>query len=325
MRKVVLFAVNNGFASTVVGPLEVFAYTGGIWNYLTGTPLDLRFQVVVASIDGKPVTTHTGLVIQPDICIFDIEQADIILLTSCGEDIEAALDQNRAITPWLNQQYTQGATLGSICTGLALLAATGLLARKRASTHWGMVEILQKIYPLVKVEMDQIIIDHGQLITSGGGYAGNDLALHLVAKICGKQMAKQCANALLLETGRVSQVPFAGLQHHRMHQDEQIDKIQQWLDNHYQNNVNLDDLAKHHSMSPRNFKRRFKLASGNTPLIYLQKLRIEAAKNILETTHLQIDQVAYQVGYNNESHFRQLFKRYTLLTPTNYRSRYSAL
>ncbi|MDR3414854.1 MAG: helix-turn-helix domain-containing protein [Nevskia sp.] len=323
MKEIVLLALENGIASTVVGPLEVFAYTGGMWNYLTGEPLQPQFRVRVATVDGAPVRSRTGLPIQPDCAIGEVTKADAILVTSCGEDVEGTI---RAATPavdWLRRHYQKGATLGSICSGLAVLAMTGLLDGKRATTHWGMIEVFRRRFPAIRLLPDQIVVDEGRLVTGGGGYAGNDLSLYLVEKMCGKLMAKQCADAMLLETGRQLQARFAGVLHHRMHLDERVQRVQDWLDRHYMEEVNLDELAVRHNMSPRNFIRRFKSASGETPLNYLQKLRVEAAKRLLEKPGLRVDAIAGKVGYRTEAHFRQLFKRYTSYTPAAYRSRYA--
>lgn len=322
MKKVVIYAQEFGFASTVVGPTEVFAYTGTMWNYLTGSQFEPQFNVVVASIDGEPVSTRTGLRLQVDTAIQQVEDADIVLITSCGEAIEHSLQVSAPLIPWLQQQHQRGVIIGSVCTGIALLAAANLLEGKRATTHWGMMESIRRCFPAVHMEPDQLYIEQGNIITAGGGYAGNDLALYLVEKVCGRTLARQCANALLLDTGRESQLPYAGIMHHRMHNDDRIQVIQQWLDQHFDQEINLDLLAQQHGMSSRNFKRRFTDASGETPLNYLQKLRVEAAKRILETSAQQVEQVSERVGYRDVNHFRRLFKRYAGETPARYRRQF---
>lgn len=322
MKQVVLFVVENTFISTIAGPLEVFAYTGGMWNYLTGSPLDLQFQVTVVSLDGKPIRTRTGLVITPDASLDQAPKADIVLVASCGEDIESAISNNQSAIPWLRQQHESGALLGSICSGLALLAETGLLDGRKAATHWGMRDEFQQRYPLIEIQGDDLFIDDGDIVTSGGGNAGSDLALYLVEKFCSYEISKQCANALLLDTDRGSQKPYSGILHHRIHGDEKVQNIQSWLDQHFHQEINLDDLAEKNHMSPRNFKRRFKVASGESPLGYLQKLRVEAAKKLLESGDSPVDQISLQVGYVDHNHFRKLFKRHTTLTPSSYRERY---
>jgi transcriptional regulator GlxA family with amidase domain len=322
MKEIVLLALDNGIASTVVGPLEVFAYAGGMWNYLTGVPLELAFRVRVATLDGRPVTSRTGMPIHADCGIASVDRADAILVTSCGEDLDQAMETSGAAVNWLRHHHAQGATIGSICSGLAVLAMTGLLDGKRATTHWGLVDAFRRRFPAIHLEPDQLVVDEGRVLTAGGGYAGNDLSLYLVEKHCGKAVAKQCADALLLETGRQLQSRFAGVLHHRMHADDQVQRIQEWLEGHYMTAINLDALASDHGMSGRNFIRRFKQASGETPLNYLHKLRIEAARRLLERSDLRMDAVAEQVGYKTEAHFRQLFKRHTQMTPASYRLRH---
>lgn len=322
MKDIVLLALNNAIASTLVGPLEVFAYSGAMWNHLAGQPREPAFHVRVVTVDGRPVSSRTGLPIQPDGSIKDVKRADVVLVASCGEDIETAIRQNRSALPWLIEHHRQGAILGSICSGLAVLAATGLLDGRRATTHWGMIETFRQRFPAIRLEPDRLIVDEGALITAGGGYAANDLSLYLVERLCGKVVAKQCADALLIETGRQLQTPFAGLLRHRLHADERIQAIQSWLDRHYSEDVNLIELAKTHHMSTRNFIRRFKQASGETPLNYLHKLRVEAAKNLLEKTDMRIEAITFEVGYQTQAHFRQLFRRHTSLTPLAFRARH---
>ena len=320
MKKVLIYAQQFGFASTVIGPLEVFAYTGTMWNYLTGSEFEPQFTVQVASIDGGPVVTRTGLKIEVDVAILEASEPDIVLVTSCGEAIETCLQLSAPVIPWLQQQAARGAVIGSICTGMALIAAAGLLDGKRATTHWGMMDKVRRCFPRVQMEPDQLYIEQGNIITAGGGYAGNDLALYLVEKLCGKDIARQCANALLLDTGRTSQSMYAGIMHHRLHSDERVQTIQQWLESNFSTEINLDELARQYGMSPRNFKRRFTDASGETPLNYLQKLRVEAAKQLLEQSSVQIEQVAEQVGYRDVNHFRRLFKRHAGMTPARFRA-----
>jgi transcriptional regulator GlxA family with amidase domain len=322
MKDIVLLALDNGIASTVVGPLEVFAYAGGMWNYLTGVPLELPFRVRVATLDGRPVKSRTGMPIHAHCDIASVDRADAVLVTSCGEDLVQAIATSGPVVTWLRHHHDRGATVGSVCSGLAVLAMTGLLDGKRATTHWGLVEAFRRRFPAIHLVPDQMVVDEGRVLTAGGGYAANDLSLYLVERYCGKTVAKQCADALLLETGRQLQSRFAGVLHHRMHADDQVQRIQEWLEGHYMTPINLDALASDHGMSPRNFIRRFKQASGETPLNYLHKLRVEAAKRLLERSDLRMDAVAEQVGYRTEAHFRQLFKRHAQMTPAAYRTRH---
>ncbi|MDE0839142.1 MAG: helix-turn-helix domain-containing protein [Kiritimatiellae bacterium] len=323
MKEIVLLALDGGIASTLIGPLEIFTYTGGMWNYLAGEPLQQQFHARIATIDGRPVVSRTGLQINPDCSVDSVETADAILVTSCGEDIEGAIRAGQPIAHWLIDHYQRGTILGSVCSGLALLAMTGLLDGKKATTHWGMIEHFRKRFPSINFQPDQLLVDEGRLLTAGGGYAGNDLSLYLVEKMCGKTLSKQCADALLLETGRQLQTPFAGLLQHRLHGDERVQEIQRWLDRHYMDEINLDELAAKNNMSTRNFIRRFKQASGETPLNYLQKLRVEAAKKLLESSSMKIDSIASKVGYQTEAHFRQLFRRYTSMTPAAFRNKHA--
>ncbi|MCG8613592.1 MAG: helix-turn-helix domain-containing protein [Pseudomonadales bacterium] len=322
MIRVALLVLNNGLVSTVTGPLEILMGAGTAYNHLTGKPVKPIFKVKLVSIDGKSVRGLSGFEFNVQDAINNTHEFDLILITSGGDNIPTLLKEHKQAIPWLRKQYEQGATLASICSGSALLAATGLLCGKQATTHWGLVQTFRLHFPDVRLTPEHLIVEEDRLITSGGASACNDLSLYLIEKYYDKKTAVDCANAFLLDTGRQSQTQFSALLHQRAHNDPVIAETQEIMESDYASILNLDSLAAKICMSPRNFKRRFKNATGEQPLNYLQKVRIEAAKNLISDTRKNIEEVSLAVGYTDATHFRMLFKRYAGLSPTQYRAKF---
>ena len=204
------------------------------------------------------------------------------------------------------------------CTGAFLLAETGLLNGKTATTHWGFVDQFRQMYPNVNLKPQRLITDEETLFCAGALGAGIDLSIYLVEKYCGRDVAVQCSKALLHDMNRNSQAPYSVFQFQKNHADETIRVTQQWIEANYTQEINLNQVAKTHGMSRRTFERRFKKATGDTPLFYLQRTRVEAAKRLLESSDGTFDEICYKLGYENSGHFRAVFKKHTGLLPTEY-------
>jgi transcriptional regulator GlxA family with amidase domain len=205
---------------------------------------------------------------------------------------------------------------------VALAAAAGLLDGKRATTHWGVVDLYRKRFPLVEWRAEYLVTDAMDVCCGGGINAAADLSLYLVEKMCGREIAVQCAKAMLIEMPRTWQVTFTHFPTCAAHGDAAILRAQEWLDRHYAGDVSLESLAAMVGMSTRNFARRFKLAAGQKPLEYLQSLRVAAAKHLLENDRETVQQISCNVGYDDPLFFRTLFKRHTGLSPNEYRRKF---
>jgi transcriptional regulator GlxA family with amidase domain len=324
MKRVAILILERGLYSTVAGPLEVFQFAGVGWNYLTGQATHPKFQVVTASIDGKTVTGAGGLVIVPKYAIDQIEAGDLIFVSSGGVHLDNVLKYNRKVVPWLRQMHDQGATIAGVCSGVGLLAEAGILDGKEATTHWGIAEQFKERYPQVKLMPDRLVTDAGSVLCAGGVNAGLDLSLYLVEKYCGRDVALQCAKALLIETSRTSQAGFATLSFNKRHSDKAITQAQDWLERNYRQEFSMDELASRYNMSPRNFMRRFKAATEGTPLAYLHQVRVAEAKLAIETSNVAIEAISNKVGYEDVAFFRSLFRRYVGVTPKAYREKFGA-
>ncbi|ARU58434.1 transcriptional regulator [Oleiphilus messinensis] len=225
---------------------------------------------------------------------------------------------------WLKDRYAQGAAIASICTGAFLLAETTLLDQRKASTHWLMAPHFRQWYPHVKLEIEHMVTRDGQLWCSGGAFAYQDLCLALVQEYFGHATAEQCARLLMLEPVRSNQQHFVDLQLYKLHTDEKILAVQHDLEQHWKTMPSIPDLAKRHALSERQLLRRFKAATGITPNVYQQRLRIEQAKKIFnDKPSCTVQEVAHQIGYEDVAYFRKLFKQQMNITPQAYRSQNS--
>ncbi len=320
---VTIVLLDGGYASTAIGPLEVFHSAGTLWNWLHNDTLQPRFRVKIASIDGGSVDSLCSLGLKPQYAIDDIEESDIIILSSAGWDIIDDIAKNTHLIPWLHKWHERGAYIAGVCTGVVFMAEGGLLDGRQATTHWGVADALRTRYPKVDWRPEQFVTEDGRLMCSGGVYAAIDLSLYLVEKFCGHEIALQCAKSLLLGMPRNRQSGYAVVPLSRPHQDPQIRKAEDYLRENYDQNVSFDVLAKQVGMSPRNFIRRFQAATGRLPGVYVQTLRISAAKELLENGAKSVQQVCTQTGYEDVAFFRSLFKRHTGMTPAEYRDRFT--
>ena len=259
--------------------------------------------------------------IQSHCSIDEVQQTDLIIIPPIGGDIDKTLAHNQALIPYLQHHYEQGASIASICTGAFLLAETGLLNEKSATTHWGYVERFRNRYPQIKLTPEKMLTNEVDLFCASGGTAWLDLSHFLVEKYCGHEVTVQTSKALVFDRERQSQAPYTALIG-QTHQDEEIRKTQVWMEEHFNQKISVEELGGQFGMSSRTFKRRFKSATGYSPLIYLQTLRVEAAKKFLESTNHSIEEITLKVGYEDCSSFIKLFTRMTSVTPNTYRSKF---
>lgn len=322
---VTVVLLEAGYASTAIGPIEVFHSAGLLWNWLHGEAPQPRFRVRVASIDGADVTSLCSLGLTPQCAIRDIRRTDIVILPASGWDVQDRIARSTPLLPWLRKWHARGAYIAGVCTGVAFLAECGLLDGRQATTHWGVADIMRQRYPKVHWRPEQFVTEDGRLLCSGGVYASIDLSLYLVEKFCGHEIALQCAKSLLLGMPRNRQSGYSVLPLSRPHSDDKIRQTEEHLQEHFDRDVSIEALADRIGMSPRNFIRRFKAATGHVPGAYIQTLRVSAAKELLEQGATSIQAVGSKTGYEDVAFFRTLFKRHTGMTPAEYRKRFARI
>jgi transcriptional regulator GlxA family with amidase domain len=323
---VTVVLLDGGYASTAIGPIEVFHSAGLLWNSLKGEPPEPRFRVKVASPGRRTVKSVSAyLNLTPEYALEDIERTDVVIVPASGLDVQATIVRTTPILGWLHKMHDRGAYLGAVCTGAAFLAEAGLLDGREATTHWGVADILRVRYPKVRWRPDKFVTEDGRVLCSGGVYASIDLSLYLVEKFCGHEIALQCAKSLLLSLPRSRQSGYSMMPVSRPHADERIRRAEEHLQKHFRDEVGIEDLAGRCMMSPRNFIRRFKAATGRLPGEYVQLMRISEAREMLESGASSIQAVGLHVGYEDAGFFRSLFKRHTGMTPAEYRERFAPL
>ncbi|MBL4796148.1 MAG: helix-turn-helix domain-containing protein [Oleispira sp.] len=320
---VTLFAFDHALSSTITGVLDLLSMVGVAWNQIHGLPATRLFDVKIASLDGNPVRCINGITLNVDCALSDIMSTDLLLVPSIGGDMEKVLQDNQAVLPLLRYHHQRGVDIAGNCSGTFFLAEAGLLDGKVATTYWGYKELFKQRYPNVKLKSEQLITEADAIYCSGGGMAWLDLILFMIERFCGHEVAREAARSYVIDIDRNNpSSSYSTVRGKKYHQDVDILSIQDWMENHFQEDVNQIGLAEQCNLSLRTFKRRFKCATGETPLQYLQSLRIEAAKKLLVTSLMAIEDVTHQVGYEDLSSFTKLFKKHAGVTPAIYRNKF---
>jgi transcriptional regulator GlxA family with amidase domain len=252
-----------------------------------------------------------------------IDKAGIIILPSFAEQDDYAIGKNREALDWVISQFSAGAEVASLCTGTFLLAATGLLNGKPCATHWKAATCFRRLFPELDLHTNKILTDQQGVYTAGGAISSLNLALYIVEKYCGREAALYCARVLQIDIERNSQSPFIMFEGLKDHKDTVIRDIQEFIEQHLEDKLTVDQLAVHCSMDRINFTRRFKKATQLSPADYVQRVKVEGAKRLFESTDQQINEVMYKVGYIDVKAFRQLFKKIAGMTPGDYRNKFN--
>lgn len=325
MFDVTVVLLDDGWSSTAVMPTEIFHCAGRLWNDLHDDAAEPRFRVRTVSLTGEAVRSPYGLTIGPETSLAGIERTDIVIVPTSGLDLDLKFVENSALLPWLKRQYAQGAYLVGVCMGAAYLAEAGLLDGKIATTHWGVCDRLVARYPNVRWRPEFFVTEDSRLLCSGGVCASIDVSLYLIEKLCGHEIAVQCAKALLLPMPRLSQSGYSMLPVSQPHDDSGIRDCEEYLRANFRTSTTARDLAGRLGLGERTFLRRFKRATGHLPASYVQSLRVEAAKAMLERDAAPIQTISVDVGYDDAAFFRKLFKRHTGMTPAGYRETFAPL
>jgi transcriptional regulator GlxA family with amidase domain len=320
---VTVVLLDRALPSSSVAPIEIFSTAGVMWQQLHGLPPRPRFRVRTVSLDGRPTQHAVAVKMEPGSAFSAVRDTDLIVLPSAEVDFERARAANAPLVPWVERLHARGANIAAICTGVSVVAEAGLLDGKPATTHWAVVEEFRRRYPRVQWQPERFVTEAGRVFCGGGVYAAIDLSLYLLEKYCGHEIAVQTAKSLLLETPRTWQSSYGTAPPRSAHDDDAIQRAQDWLYRNFKDEVRVEELAAKMGMSPRNFARRFASATGETPLSYLHRLRIDAARQLLEAGKKGVADVSEAVGYHDLAFFRRLFKRHTGTQPRAYRARFA--
>ena len=306
--------------SSIVGPYKIFTRANEFWKAAGKKEL---FKIELAGVS-KEVEFYNGLfAVRPNTIISAIPKTDLVIIPSLNHNYEKALKGNKLMIEWIEQQYKNGAEIASICTGVFMLAATGLLDGKRCSTHWAVAENFTIMFPKVNLQTDQLITDEDGIYTNGGAYSFLNLMIYLVEKYYDRQTAIYCSKVFQIEMDRNSQSSFAIFTGQKLHGDEMVKKAQVYIESKPDEKISVEDLSSRFAVGRRTFDRRFIKATGNTPLEYAQRVKIESAKKALETSRKTINEVMYAVGYSDVKAFREVFRKITGMSPLDYKHRYN--
>jgi transcriptional regulator GlxA family with amidase domain len=322
MYTIALLAVQDCMSSSISGPLDLFSVASLEWRRMSGPTAAPLFQTTVVGPEDKAITAFNGLPIQTAATFTDETVYDIVFVPVIFGDLEPLLADSKTIN-WLSGQGKNGACLCSVCAGAFLLAETGLLKGKKATTHWRLASSFAERYPDISLRREKLLVDEGDCITAGGISAYLDLSLYLTARFGSPELTATLAKLFLIDPSRHLQLPYQACSFNTYHGDAEILAMQEWLAENYTRPVTINHLADRAGLGERTFMRRFKKATGETPLAYLQQLRVEMARKFLETTAVPVEEIALQSGYQDLSSFRKLFYRHTGLSPSAYRKKFS--
>lgn len=319
MKQISILVPNEAVLASIDDPRYMFTAANEFLEAAGKAPL---FNVQLVGLT-KEVKLHKGsFTVHTDQLISDVKKTDLIFVPALIGDMQSGLEKNKDFIPWIIKQYRQGAEVASLCIGAFLLASTGLLNGKKCSTHWKYANLFRSMFPEVTLVDDRIITEEQGLYSSGGANSYWNLLLYLLEKYTDREIAIVASKVFAVEIDRKSQSPFIMFNGQKTHEDEPVKKAQEFIENNIGDKISIEELALKFAIGKRNFERRFKKATNNTPVEYMQRVKIEAAKKGLESSRKNVNEVMYDVGYSDTKAFRSVFKKITGLSPIDYRNKY---
>lgn len=325
-----LLASSDTTASVLYGLYDVLGNVGPDYEEMFGGFLeDSLMDVKIVAPSSDPFVCLSGIPVQPQAAIDDIERADVVIVCDMYTPVDQSpLDKHTAEIQWLRRMYARDALLCSVCSGSTVLAEAGFLNGHEASSHWAYSAMFRKYFPQVKFVPDSILnlnAENKRLVTTGGVTAWQDLAIYLIERFCGLNQAFNTARVYLLEAHEDGQAPFSPMTCNAQHDDAIVRECQAWIGKHYDRANPVSEMIDRSGLKSRTFARRFRGATGYQPIDYVQGLRIEAAKKMLESDATNIEEISSRVGYEDPASFRRVFKRKVGLTPAVYRKKFSSI
>ena len=316
----ILVPLGHTSLTNIEGTHQILSEVNG-FQAAMGRPPVFKIQLVGITRETKQ---RDGLfTVNPDLLIQDVKKTDLIIVPAMLGDFKKAIILNKEFIPWIVDQYKDGAELASFCIGSFFLASTGLLKGKRCATHWRFANEFRTMFPDVILVDDKIMTEQDGIYSSGGAYSYLNLLLYLVEKHAGRDIAILTSKAFMIDIDRKSQSPFIMFKGQKEHDDEPVKQAQEFIENNFSEKITVDQLATMFALGRRNLERRFRKATSNTVVEYMQRVKIEAAKISLESSRENVNEVMYKVGYTDTKAFRTTFKKITGLSPVQYRNKYN--
>ncbi|OUC13223.1 MAG: transcriptional regulator [Alkalinema sp. CACIAM 70d] len=322
-----IVAIPDSMFSTLSGIYDVLNSFSLLSTYDDALPKTAPFQVEIVAPTQEEIITASGLALNAQRPFTEITYTDIVIVPSVMvEHGKWETGRYPGLVQWLQERHSQGATLCSACSGVLLLAETGLLDGKEATMHWAFASTFKQNFPQVHLRLEKILViagDHDQFVMSGASASWYDLVLYLVVRYVGPTAAQAMSKFFALQWHSDGQAPYLMFDQPIDHEDAMIRDTQTWLSEHFAIAAPITEAVKQSGIPERSFKRRFSKATGYSPIAYVQHLRVEDAKRRLERTNASIDQISWSVGYEDAASFRRLFKRITGITPGDYRRKFT--
>jgi transcriptional regulator GlxA family with amidase domain len=320
MKHVSILVPETAVVEAVADPHYMF---NAVNMFLLASGKRALFNVQLVAINKEVKLLNSAFSVHPDIQLKDLKKTDLVFIPALSGDMKKALQLNKQLIPWIVEQYKNGAEVASLCIGAFLLAATGLLNGKKCSTHWNSANEFRTMFPDVELVDGSIITEEHGIYSSGGANSYWNLLLYLVEKYTDRDTAILASKYFAIDIDRESQRAFMLFQGQKEHEDAEILKAQDFIEAHYPDKITVDQLADKFAIGRRSFERRFKKATNNSVVEYMQRVKIEAAKRSFETSRKNINEVMFDVGYTDTKAFRTIFKKITGLTPIEYRNKYN--
>lgn len=321
-RKVSILVLNEAVPASIVDPSYMFS---AVNQFLQEAGKEPAFEIQLVGLSRDISLNRGAFSVRADALLSDVEKTDLVIVPALSADIKTTLELNKEFIPWIIRQHNNGAEVASLCLGAFLLAATGLLNGKECSTHWLYADEFRSMFPEVRLVDGRIISDEQGLYSSGGASSYWNLLLHIIEKYTDREIAIRASKFFAIEIDRKTQSPFIMFRGQKKHEDEPIKLAQDFIEENVGERISVEDLALKYAIGRRHFERRFKKATNNTPVEYIQRVKIEAAKKFLENSSKNVTEVMYEVGYNDIKAFRTVFRKITGLAPMEYRNKYNRI
>lgn len=320
MKHISILVPKGAILGSLEGSRQLLTQVNAFFSSKGAPPI---FKVQLVGLAKETRLSGGCFTANADVLIDEVKKTDLIIIPALDGDIQQALEANKDFIPWIIKQHKEGAEVASLCLGAFLLASTGLVNGKKCATHWMAESNFRKMFPDVNLVTEKVITDEGGIYSSGGAFSYTNLILYLIEKYAGRDIAILSAKVFALDIDREDQLSFIIFQGQKGHEDVQIRKAQEFIEQNFQEKITVDQLASMLAIGRRNLERRFKKATDNTVTEYIQRVKIEAAKISLESSRENVNEVMYKVGYTDTKAFRNTFKRFTGLSPVHYRNKYN--
>ena len=319
MKHISILALKDATMTSIDGSLQLFSRINDFLKYSGEKPF---YRIELAGLTEHTYLNEELYIINVNKKISEIKKTDLIVIPIICGDFAKTLKSNEGFCDWIKEQYHNGAEIASLCVGSFFLASTGLLDGRKCATHWAAKNDFEIMFPTVNLIEDSIITDENGIYTSGGTYSYLNLLLYIIEKHLGREMSVLASKMFEIDIERKSQNQFLIFMGQKRHDDGEVLKAQEFIENNPDKKFTVDEISSKFGIGRRTFERRFKKSTGNSVIEYIQRVKVETIKKHLELGRKTINEIIFEIGYNDINAFRNVFKKYTGMSPVEYRRKY---